>query len=60
MRAAPRLGLTPLSDQQAAALVLVQCKQLDGLSLLAIGRFDRAEIFAATAHDDDAPAPQLG
>jgi hypothetical protein len=48
----------PLPDQQPAALVVVQRKLLDGYgrSLLAIGRLDRAEIFAAAAHDDDAPA----
>jgi hypothetical protein len=37
---------------------MVQVKLLDGHSLasLAIGRLDRAEIFATAAHDDDAPA----
>jgi hypothetical protein len=51
-------GLRPLSDQQPTALVLVQVELLDGrgLSALAIGRFDRAEIFAFAADDDDAPA----
>jgi hypothetical protein len=37
-------------------------KLLDNYSLspLAIGRLDRTEIFAAAAHDDDAPASQIG
>ena len=40
---------------------MVQVKQLDGYGLgpLAIGRFDRAEMFAPMAHDDDAPASEL-
>jgi hypothetical protein len=42
-------------------LVLVQVKLLDGYGLgaLAIGGFDRAEIFAAAADNDDAPASQF-
>ena len=34
----------------------------DGYDLgsFAIGRFDRGEIFAAAADDDDAPASQIG
>jgi hypothetical protein len=54
--------LLPLSDQQPTALVLVQVELLDGrgLSALAIGRFDRAEIFAFAADDDDAPASKIG
>jgi hypothetical protein len=63
MRAAPRLGLTPLSDQQAwTRTSAAAVKLLDGYSLssLTIRRFDRAEIFAATAHDEDAPASQIG
>jgi hypothetical protein len=47
---------------EPAPLVVVQRKLLDGhsLSSLAIGRLDRAEIFAFAAHDDDAPASQFG
>jgi hypothetical protein len=54
-------GALWLLDQEPTALILVQIKLLDGygLSSLAIGRLNRAEIFG-TAHDDDAPAPQLG
>src|SRR5262249_58602119 len=36
------------------------CLMADGLSSLAIRRFDRAEIFALAADDDDAPASQIG
>jgi len=52
--------LQPLPDQQPAALALVQVKLLDGYSLspLAIRRFDRAEVFAAAADDEDAPASE--
>jgi hypothetical protein len=55
-------GLLLLPDQESATLVLVQVKLLDGYGLgaLAIGRFDRAEVFAAAAYDDDAPASQIG
>ena len=54
--------LMPLPDQEPAPLVLVQVKLLDGCRLgsLAIGRFDRADMFAFAAHDDDAPASQFG
>jgi hypothetical protein len=54
--------LKPLPDQKPAALVLVQVKLLDGCSLgsLAIGRFDRAEIFPLAAGDGDGPASELG
>ena len=57
-----RWRLNPLSDQQSAALVVVQLELLDGdgLSPLAIRRFNRAEIFALAADDDDAPASQVG
>ena len=56
------LKLLLFSDQKPTALVSVQVKQLDGYNLgpLAIGRFNRAEIFAFAAHDDDAPALQIG
>jgi hypothetical protein len=52
--------LKPRPDQEPATLVLVQIKLLDGhgLSLLPIGRFDRAEVFAFATHDDDAPASE--
>jgi hypothetical protein len=48
----------PLLNQPPPMLVLIQVKLLDGHSpgSLAIGHLDRAEIFAATADDDDAPA----
>src|SRR6201989_589025 len=54
--------LLPLPDQEPAALIVVQSEQLDGsgLSPLAIRRFNRAEIFAFAADDDDAPASQIG
>jgi hypothetical protein len=54
--------ISPRSDQQPAPPVIVQVKLLDGyaLSLLAIGRLDRAEMFATAAHDGDAPASQIG
>jgi len=50
--------LVALPDQQSPPLVLVQLELLDGHSLgsLAIRRFDRADVFALAAHDDDAPA----
>jgi hypothetical protein len=50
------------ANDRPPALVIIQRKLLDGHSLspLAIWRFDRAEIFAATADDDDAPASQVG
>jgi len=43
-------------------LILVQLKLLNGygLSPLAVRRFDRADMFAFAAHDDDAPASELG
>jgi hypothetical protein len=55
------MRLVPLPDQQPPALVLVQIEQLDGHGFgpLAVGRVDRAEIFALTADDDDAPASEL-
>jgi len=55
-------ALVALPDQEPSPLVLVQLELLDGhsLSSLAIRRFNRADMFAATAHDDDAPASQLG
>jgi len=48
----------PLLDQEPAPLILVQLELLDGngLGSLAIRRFDRADMFALAAHDDDAPA----
>jgi hypothetical protein len=57
-----RTGLKPLPDQEPPTLVVVQGKQLDGNGLgpLSVERFDIAEKFAAAAHDDDAPASQLG
>ena len=55
-------GLKPLADQQASPLVVIQRKVLDGYGFgpLAIRRFDRAEIFALAADEDDAPASQIG
>src|SRR5262249_35606755 len=54
--------LKPLPDQEPAPLVLVQLELLDGYGLgpLAIRRFDSADMFAFAAHDDDAPASELG
>jgi hypothetical protein len=54
--------IKPLSDQQPAALVVVQAKLLDGhgFSPFAIERFDHAEIIALAADDNDAPASKLG
>ena len=43
-------------------MVPIQLKVLDGRSLsplFAIGRFNRAEIFALAADDEDAPASEL-
>jgi hypothetical protein len=54
-----RPSLVPLPDQQPPPLVVVLLDG-DGLGPLAIRRFDRAEIFAFAAHDDDAPASQIG
>ena len=50
--------LSPLSNQQSAALILVQVELLDGrgFSPLAIGRLDIAEQLTAAADEDDAPA----
>src|ERR1700751_6374497 len=60
-RTAQSILLRPLSDQQPAALVMVQIKQLNRRSLgsLAIGRFNRAEIFALTADNEEASASEL-
>jgi hypothetical protein len=57
-----RPRLRPLPDQEPPPLVVAQRKLLDGYGLghLAIGRFDRSEIFAAAADDDNAPASQIG
>jgi len=54
--------LKPLPDQEPSPLILVQVKLFDGhsLSSLAIRRFDRAYMFAFAAHDDHAPASELG
>src|SRR5262249_55430084 len=50
--------LLPLPNEQPAPLVLIQLELLDGhgFSSLAVRRFDRADMFAFAAHDDDAPA----
>src|ERR1700745_2166395 len=58
-RTAQSILLRPLSDQQPAALVMVQIKQLNRRSLgsLAIRRFNRAEIFVLD--DEDASASDL-
>jgi hypothetical protein len=54
--------LLPLPNQEPPTLVMVQSKLLDRhrFGPLAIGRFDRSEIFAPAADDDDAPASQIG
>jgi hypothetical protein len=53
--------LLPHPDQEPPPLILVQIKLLDrySLGLFAIGCFNRA-VFAAAAHDGDAPASQIG
>jgi hypothetical protein len=60
-RTAQSVLLRPLEDQQPPALGMIQIKQLNRQSLgsLAIGRFNRAEIFALAADDEDAPASEL-
>jgi len=57
LRIRPATALRPLADQEPAALVIVQLELLDGdgLSPLAIRRFDRAEVFPFAADNDDAP-----
>jgi CHASE3 domain sensor protein len=63
----PVVKLRPRMVPQCAAptpcrsLVLIQVKPLDGYGLgsLAIGRFDVAEEFPATAYNDDAPTSRL-
>ena len=43
-------------------MILVQVKLLDGYGVGALAirlRFDRADMFALAAHDDDAPASQI-
>jgi hypothetical protein len=62
LRAGLLFPISPQSDQEPSPLVVVQRKLLDGygLSPLAIGRFDRAEIFATASHDGDASASQVG
>jgi hypothetical protein len=49
------------SRMRSRRRVLIQVKPLDGYGLgsLAIGRFDVAEEFPATAYNDDAPSSQL-
>src|SRR5262249_26768501 len=54
--------LKPLPDQEPAPLVLVQLELLDGYGL-ALSRSGASTVpimFAFAAHDDDAPASELG
>jgi len=52
----------PLSDHKPPPLVLIQLELLDSYRFrpLAVRRFDRADMFAFAAHDDDTPATQIG
>jgi hypothetical protein len=61
LRAGLLFPISPQSDQEPSPLVLVQIKLLDGYGLgpFVIRRFDRPEIFATAAHDDDAPASDV-
>jgi hypothetical protein len=59
-RPAPACPVTAAPGSVAAVADPSKLLDGDGLGPLAVRRFDRAEIFAATAHDDDAPASQVG
>src|SRR5262249_33969720 len=62
-RKAPVSALATVAlESESAPLVLVQLELLDGrrLSALPISRFDRTDMFAFAAHDDDVPASELG